>query len=279
MKKDLVVNPDAVSASKVSTSGQQWYTYGKNDTKFTDYGYVESTNVDRQVTNKDFKGNRQGKVKLVKRIETERVEAYKFVSASTGSMAIKAAFYGAQPRVGKRSQELQNNTPVELGDTYILGGWLLRVETAGDTGSEALPEADTLKENAKVTIGDAVFLNLGKVDDNEIVSFSGGNKARDVSAIHVMSTEESDGLEGKTVIMVFPHAQIQGTGTPDVQDFDGYEFTLTVSANLGFRPIETYGNFEDSYPDTIVSVVPNDRVEEVVNAYARDLITYRDKLK
>lgn len=278
MKQDLILNPDVLAAAKVTTAGEQFYTYGKGDSKFTDYGYIEGLTPERQASNRDFKGNRKGIAKLVKRIETERTESWKFNSASTGSMAVKAAFYGGAAKEGTANgAAFVPSAAVKVDDLITVGDTLLRVTKAGTTANQA-PDVSKVTEGGVVTSGDATLVSLGAANQNIVYAFAGGNAIREVSSIAVLSTEESDGASGYTAIIVMPNTQIQGTGNPKIQEFDGYEFTVTLASNTTFAPLTQYGNFAQQTPDSVVLVVPNDRVEEVVNAYGEALKAYRDAL-
>ncbi|UQN05463.1 hypothetical protein [Deinococcus sp. QL22] len=109
---------------------------------------------------------------------------------------------------------------------------------------------------------------------DEIYAYESASKLATGAFIIVQSTKDSEGAAGRSLIRIFPDGSLQGTGNPDIQEFDGYEFTMTATVNKGFKPPVTLGDFGTAKPDGFVYDVPNSLLESTLDTLSAALATY-----
>lgn len=276
MNDALIRNPDVLEDSKFNTTGRQFFAIRKGDgQKLTDFGLIESLEFARDPQVRELKGNRKGRRKTYKKVIDEDNLTVTLQTSSVGSSAVREWFLGSKPKVTPLTSAAFEGTKVyALGDVVLAGGNLYKVTTAG-TSAAAAPVWPA--KTGDIVASDTVtFTNIGTVEDNEIRAFSGDSNINRGGVIIVLSTEEGGG--DRSIIRVYPNADVQGTGEPSIQDFDGYEFEMTTTNNIGFVPPAALGDFATAKPDGVVYDVPNSRLLEAWTLLATALIQYVDPL-
>lgn len=276
MKTELVRNPDVTAASKITTAGRRVYLYRKGDKKLTDLGWVESAEFSDESDTKAFNGNRDGIEKKVKEVLKGITRSLTVQTASTGDFAVKEMYLGTRLIAGQGldTTDFTPSAPVTAG-TYILAdGFVYEVTKAGTTGAEAPAYDKTV--GSLTTTGDAALRNVGTVDANRIYGAADTLGNTEVAVIFVQSTLESDGLNGATIVRVFPNAMVRGNGTPTIQDFDGYELEISMGANQGFTPPAELVDFGTVKLDGFLYVVPNSQLPNTEDALGQAVIAYVD---
>lgn len=278
MDANLVRNPDVTAASKITTKGRRVYVYRKGDSKLTDLGWLESVDFSDETNTRDFTGNRDGLEKVVKQVLTGTTRTATVQTASTGDRAVKEIYLGSRLIAGANltTEAFAASTPVTQGEYILANGYIYEVSTAGDTDAKA--PAWNQAVGTLTTSGTATFRNIGTADANRIYGAEDVLGSTDVGVIYVQSTEESDGLDGSTIIRVFPNATVRGNGEPTIQDFDGYELEFSMLANQGFTPPAELVNFGTSKADGFLYIVPNSRLDATEDALGQALLTYIDGL-
>lgn len=276
MNEALLRNPNVLDNSNNTTTGRQVYAIRKGDgQKLTDFGLIESLEFSRDPQIRELKGNRKGRTKTYKKVIDEDNLTATFQTSSTGSGPVREWYLGSKPKVAALASAAFEGTKVYApNDVVLAGGRLYKVTTAG-TSAAAAPVWPTAT-GATVASDTVTFTDIGTVADNEIRAFSGDASINRGGVIIVLSTEESD--SGRSIIRVYPNADVQGTGEPSIQDFDGYEFEMTTTSNTGFVPPALLGDFATAKPDGVVYDVPNSRLAEAWNLLATALIQHVDPL-
>lgn len=276
MNEALLRNPDVLDSSNITTTGRQVFGIRKGDgQKITDFGLIESLEFSRDPQIRELKSNRKGRTKTYKKVIDEDNLTATFQTSSTGNAAVREWFLGSKPKVTAMASAAFAGTKVyALNEVVLAGGRLYKVTTAG-TSAAAAPVWPTAT-GATVASDTVTFTDIGTVADNEIRAFSGDASINRGGVIIVLSTEESD--SGRSIIRVYPNADVQGTGEPDIQDFNGYEFEMTTTSNTGFVPPALLGDFATAKPDGVVYDVPNSRLAEAWNLLATALIQHVDPL-
>lgn len=272
MNTNLKRNPDVLSSEKIITAGREIHGIRKGDGgKFTDFGVIESVTPGREETKKTLKGNRKGRTKTYKEVIDESTFTLTYQTSATGDSAVREWYLGTQAIVTPAvTSAFQATHAYALGDLVEAAGRVYRVTVAGE--SAAVAPAWPTRKGLTVTSGTASFVDSGTVDENAILAYSNDGGIGEGAFIVVLSTEEGDG--NRSIIRVFPNANVQGTQEVTIQDFDGYEFELTSTTNRGWVPPAVLGDFGTAKPDGVVYDVPNSRLEEIVNLIATSLVQY-----
>ncbi|UQN06290.1 hypothetical protein [Deinococcus sp. QL22] len=120
----------------------------------------------------------------------------------------------------------------------------------------------------------AIVTGAGTDEDDKIYAYESASKLATGGFIIVQSTQDSEGVAGRSLIRIFPDGSLQGTGNPDIQEFDGYEFTMTATKNKGFTPPASLGDFGTRKPDGFVYDVPNSLLDATLDTLSLALATY-----
>lgn len=272
MKAILLRNPDVLKQSNITTAGREIYGLRKGDGgKLTDFGVIDSIEPSRDETKRTLKGNRKGRTKTYKEVIDESTFKLKFTTSATGSAAVREWYLGSKAiTTPATAAAFQATHAYVVGNVVEAAGRLYRVSIAG-TSAAAAPAWPT-ETGLTVTSGDVGFVDIGTTEENAVRAFSNDANLSDGAFIVVLSTEESDGE--RTIIRVFPNGSLQGTAEPTIQDFDGFEFDLTATSNIGWIPPVTLGDFGTARPDGVIYDVPNNRVEDILEVIATSLIQY-----
>ncbi|UQN04861.1 hypothetical protein [Deinococcus sp. QL22] len=239
----------------------------------TDFGLIESLEVARDEEKRTLTGHRRGKSETYKELIDRSTFTATFQTSSTADTAVREWFQGSTAMVTARATvAFTVSDPVDVGDIVDEAGRVYRVTVAGVTGA-AEPVWPTAY-GALVVSGTATFQDVGTQEENSIYAYSNAANIATGGFIIVQSTEDSEGAGGRSLIRIFPNGNIQGTGNPDIQDFDGYEFTMTATKNRSFAPPVSLGNFGSAKPDGFVYDVPNDMLEAALTTLATALIAY-----
>ena len=276
MDATLVRNPDVIAGRNVTTKGRRAYFYRRGDLQLTDIGWPEAADFSNDPETRAFTGNRDGRDVKVKEVVTGVTRTATIQTASTGDRAVKELYLGTRLIAGSElaTEAFAPTSAVAVGDSILANGYVYQVTTAGTTGETEPTWSQAL--GTLTTSGTATFRNIGTTDANRVYGAEDTLGTTDVGMIYVQSTELSDGLDGNTIVRIYPHANVRGNGEPTIQDFDGYELEVSILANQGFTPPANIVNFGQSKADGFLYIVPNSRLDEVEDALGAALIAYTD---
>jgi len=270
----LKKNPDVLAGNKFITSGREMHSLRPGDNKkWTDIGLIESIELSREEDKRTLTGNRRGLTATYKELVDRSTLTAVVQTSSTGDLAVRELFQGTRAIViDAVADAFAGTTALALGDVVIATGRLYEVVAAGTTGASA--PVWPAQTNAEVVSGTVTFRDIGTVGESAIYAYPDGSNITQCATIIVQSTQDSEGDAGRSTIRIFPNANMQGTGNPTIQDFDGYELTMTATKNLSFVPPAELGSFGTKKPDGYVYDVPNHRLDAVLDTLADALADY-----
>lgn len=107
--------------------------------------------------------------------------------------------------------------------------------------------------------------------DGDVLAYADTTGVTEAGMIFVRETAEAGGLN---IVRAYPRVQVQGNGEPDIQNFDGLEFLITVLSASGFTPPAAFGDFGATKPNGVVYQVPTARLDALLTALGTAIKTY-----
>lgn len=228
------LNPDILTRREnYATAGREWLFLVKDDTKWTRFGLIESSEPGGEVTRLPLTGNVDGtQQEYANRISAE-TKSFTIQTPSYTDRHIVRLWNGGTYIVGRTAETWAATTAVVVGDRIaptVDNGHYYVVTTAGNTGAT---EPDwTTDAGGIVNDGTAVLAEDGPYEDGII---GGEDRVRDVegAAIYIQRDKNSNFV----FIKGFPRAQFSpNPADVEIQSYTGREGTINILADDDFVP-------------------------------------------
>lgn len=109
--------------------------------------------------------------------------------------------------------------------------------------------------------------------DGDVVAYADTAGSLTGGMIFVRQTDSADGL---CIVRAYPHVQVSGNGEPDIQNFDGLQFLITVLGASGFTPPAAFGDLGGAKPNGVIYQVPKARLDALLTALGTAIKAYVD---